>query len=55
LNTVGRWTRVEQIVRTEPEATHLKLEFSIRSDPDIGELWIDNVRLDLVGEGPDGP
>lgn len=55
LSTIGRWTRVEQIVRTEPEATHLKLEFSIRSDPDIGELWIDNVRLDLVGEGPDGP
>lgn len=55
LNTVGRWTKVEQVIRTEPEATHLKLEFSIRSDPDIGELWIDNVRLDLVGDGPDGP
>ncbi|MEO6808909.1 MAG: hypothetical protein ABI353_07335 [Isosphaeraceae bacterium] len=55
LNAVGRWTKVEQIVRTEPEATHLKLEFSIRSDPDIGELWIDEVRLDLVGKRPDGP
>jgi hypothetical protein len=53
LTVVGRWTRVERIFRTEPEATTLTLEFRLSGD--IGEVWIDNVQLEALDEETTGP
>ncbi len=55
LTTVGRWVKVEHVFRTEPEATTLALDFRINSPTDIGEMWIDDVSLEPVGEGRGGP
>jgi hypothetical protein len=56
LKTIGRWTKYERIVLTEPEATRLILEFKIVGEIDIGELWIDDVSLEPLGNpGPGGP
>jgi len=56
LKTVGRWTKVEQVIQTEPEATKLTVEFQIGGDTDIGEMWIDDVSLNPVGcTAPCGP
>jgi hypothetical protein len=49
LKTVGRWTKVEHVLQTEPEATKLTVEFQISGDTDIGEMWIDDVSLDPLG------
>jgi hypothetical protein len=50
LATVGRWTRVDLVFRTEPEATTLALDFRIEgSDVEAGELWIDDVSVEPVG------
>jgi hypothetical protein len=57
LTQVGRWVRVERIIRTEPDATTLALDFRI-CDPNntnIGEMWIDDVSLEPVAAGPAGP
>ena len=54
LKTVGRWTRVEKIIKTEAEATTLALEFRI-TPCDIGEVWIDDVSLEPLDGGPGGP
>lgn len=55
LNRVGRWTKVERIFRTEPDATTLALDFRI-SGADVGEMWIDDVRLEpIAGPGLAGP
>lgn len=54
LATAGRWTRVEQLFRTEPDATTLTLDFRI-DGADVGELWIDDVALEPVGSEPDDP
>ncbi|WP_422927793.1 hypothetical protein [Singulisphaera sp. PoT] len=54
LTTVGRWVAVEKIFRTEAEATTLALEFKI-SGGDIGEMWIDDVSLEPLDNGPSGP
>lgn len=43
--TVGRWAYVERTFRTLPNATTVGLEFRI-DGTDIGEAWIDDVRLD---------
>ncbi len=56
LKTVGRWTKVEHVIQTEPEATIITLEFKIVGDTDVGELWIDDVSLDpIAGSGLGGP
>jgi hypothetical protein len=56
LNVVGRWTKVEQVFTTEPEATTLALDFRIAGDTDVGEMWIDDVSLEPVGcPGHAGP
>ena len=56
LKTIGRWTKYELIVQTEPEATRLILEFKIVGEIDIGEMWIDDVNLEpLSNTGPGGP
>jgi hypothetical protein len=56
LKTVGRWTKVEHIIQTEPEATTLTLEFKIVGETDVGEMWIDDVSLEPVGStAPSGP
>jgi hypothetical protein len=56
LKKVGRWTKVEQVVQTEAEATKLILEFKIVGDTEVGEMWIDDVSLEpLNSDGPGGP
>jgi hypothetical protein len=56
LRTVGRWTKVEHVFTTEPEATTLALDFRIAGDTDVGEMWIDDVSLEPVGcPGHSGP
>ena len=56
LKVVGRWTRVEHVFTTDAEATTLALDFRIAGGTDIGEMWIDDVRLEPVGcPGPRGP
>jgi hypothetical protein len=56
LKTIGRWTKYERIFQTEPEATRLVLEFKIGGEIDIGEMWIDDVRMEPLGiTGPGGP
>jgi hypothetical protein len=53
LTTVGRWVKVERVFRTEPDATTLALDFRLTGD--IGEMWIDDVSLEPVAQGPAGP
>jgi hypothetical protein len=51
LETVGRWTKVERIVRAECEATTVALDFRIISETNVGEMWIDDVSLEPIGCG----
>jgi hypothetical protein len=51
LEVVGRWTEVEQVFRTDAEATVLALDFRIAGGTPVGEMWIDDVSLEPVG-GP---
>ena len=53
--SIGRWTKVERIVRTEPEATSVALDFKICNNADIGEVWIDDVKLEPAAPGAGGP
>ena len=56
LRVVGRWTKVEHVIRTEPDATTLTLEFQIAGDTDVGEMWIDDASLEVAGcPSPCGP
>ena len=55
LPIVGRWVHVERVFRTEPEATTLRLDFRILGDAEIGECWIDDVALEPLDAGPEGP
>ena len=56
LKTVGRWTKVEQVIQTEAEATKLTLEFKIVGDTEVGEMWIDDVSLEPLNSiEPEGP
>ena len=56
LKTIGRWTKFNRIVQTEPEATRLILEFKIVGEIDVGEMWIDDVSIEPVGNAmPAGP
>jgi hypothetical protein len=57
LGTVGSWTKVERIVRADPEATSASIDFRIISETNVGEMWIDNVSLEpMGGTGPaEGP
>ena len=48
LETVGRWTKVERVIRAEPEATTMALDFRIVPDTNVGEMWIDDVSLEPV-------
>ena len=51
---VGKWTKVDRIVKIQPEATSCALDFLIYG-ADVGEVWIDDVKLEPVGSGPEGP
>lgn len=53
LTAVGRWTRVERVIRTEPEATVLAIDFKLGTD--VGEMWIDDVALEPLDDIPAGP
>jgi hypothetical protein len=55
LCAVGRWTRVERIFRTEVEATTLALEFRILGSGDVGEMWVDDISLEILGDSAKGP
>jgi hypothetical protein len=56
LKVVGRWTEVEEVFTTDAEASTLALDFRIAGGTPIGEMWIDDVRLEPVGcPGPSGP
>jgi hypothetical protein len=56
LKTIGRWTKVERVIQTEPEATTVTLEFKINGETEIGEMWIDDVSLEPIGYStPAGP
>jgi hypothetical protein len=56
LKTIGRWTKVEHLIQTEPEATMVALEFKIFGETEIGEMWIDDVSLEPLGcVVPGGP
>ena len=56
LKTVGRWTKVDRFIQTEPEATTLTLEFKIVGETEVGEMWIDDVSLEPVDyTTPSGP
>jgi hypothetical protein len=56
LRQVGRWTKVEHVIQTEPEATKMAIEFQIAGDTEVGEMWIDDVSLEPVGcTAPCGP
>lgn len=55
LKTVGRWTKIERVFRTEPEATTLALDFRICGGADVGEVWIDDVSLEPVVIATAGP
>jgi hypothetical protein len=48
LKKVGRWTKVERMIQTEPEATIVTLEFKIVGDTDVGEMWVDDVSLEPI-------
>ena len=57
LETVGRWTKVERVVRAESEATTVALDFRIVQETNVGEMWIDDVSLEPIGcsTTPDSP
>lgn len=48
---VGSWVNVSRIFQTAPTAEDLVLEFRIRG-ADIGELWIDDVKLECLYPKP---
>lgn len=51
LTAIGQWSHVERVVRVEPEATSLTLDLGIAGpDVAIGELWVDDLRLDPIDE-----
>ncbi len=55
LRIVGKWVRVERLIKIESEATAVALEFRINGC-DIGELWIDDVSLQPIEKAtPKGP
>jgi len=54
LATTGRWVLFEKIIRTEPAATTLILDFRISSS-DVGEAWIDDVTLEPADAPSGGP
>ncbi|MGC8642340.1 MAG: hypothetical protein ACP5XB_20965 [Isosphaeraceae bacterium] len=49
LNVVGRWTKVEQLIQADNEATTIALGFQIISENNVGEMWIDDVSLEPIG------
>ncbi|WP_435008571.1 hypothetical protein P12x_005779 [Tundrisphaera lichenicola] len=52
--TAGRWILFERIIKTEPEATTLALDFRI-ANAEVGEVWVDDVSLtpvDALAKGP---
>ncbi len=50
----GRWVKFERVIKTEPEATTLALDFRI-ANAEVGEVWIDDVSLTPVDAGHGGP
>jgi hypothetical protein len=56
LTAIGRWSQVELVFRTEPDATTMALDFRIEGiEVEAGELWIDDVSLEPVGAAAVAP
>ncbi|MDB4977936.1 MAG: hypothetical protein JWM56_122 [Candidatus Peribacteria bacterium] len=53
LTTVGRWVKVERFFFIEPTATSLTMEFRIVGE--IGEMWIDDISMEPVGQTKNHP
>lgn len=50
------WKRFEQVVRVGEEATTLGIDFRISNDINIGEMWIEDLRIIPVEQGtPETP
>ena len=49
LGAVGRWTKVEQIIQVDSQATTIALGFQIVSENNVGEMWIDDVSVEPIG------
>jgi hypothetical protein len=45
LTTIGKWTKVVLPFITAPEANFVSMDFKIKSDTELGEMWIDDVEL----------
>jgi hypothetical protein len=54
LSARNRWTRVEHVFSTQPDATNLSLEFRLLGC-EWGEMWIDDVSLEPMERGNTGP
>jgi hypothetical protein len=50
LETVGRWTKVERVIHADSEATTAALDFRIVPETNVGEMWIDDVSLEPIGQ-----
>lgn len=50
LTVVGGWVAVDEIVTTDRDATMVGIDARISSDADVGECWIDNLSLSVVGQ-----
>jgi hypothetical protein len=55
LETIGRWTKMERVVRADSEATTMALDFRIVPDTNVGEMWIDDVSLEPLGMPSSAP
>jgi hypothetical protein len=58
LKTAGRWNKADFVLTTDEQANLLALDFRITDPEDtrIGEMWIDDVKLEYVADSPhDGP
>ncbi|MDX2038211.1 MAG: hypothetical protein SFX72_16300 [Isosphaeraceae bacterium] len=51
----GRWTKVEHVFKSEPQATSIALTYRIVGPTDVGEVWIDEISLTPVGVACDRP
>jgi len=44
---VGRWYKFERVIRTQPTANRLQIDFRVTGN--IGEAWIDDLSVEAVG------
>ena len=54
MKTVGRWAKFEKTFKTEAEATTMALDLRI-ANGEVGEVWVDDVKLEHLDAGHRGP